>query len=434
MVSRGVISTTDDGGRTWQSQLVADDITGISCPNGHDCVAVGQDSAYQVATADGGATWGVSLLAGGAGMDGGHAPAVNGVSCVDPEHCEAVGGVFDGDEYQTPALATADGGVTWSNQATDPVAELQSVDCVTASACWAVGFTPSGSVVIHTLDGGRASPMVTGVAPDRGAFGGGTQVTVTGVGFSIGAVSVRFGAVPATGVTVVSDSELTVTAPPAAGSQPPSATVVDVTVASALGTSPVDPGDRFTYLGSAPGTPAVSLSVTAPGATCDDPPAGPAVCSGLAGGDVVDVSGTGFPPGTVASIGECSSDPDQPVLHFLGRYIPVGCSSLHLTTVAGSGPDTGDLSGMQTMVVGTVGPPVTGITPTCSDGATPIPGCTTSGDAATDAAGYPCPPTIAQAEGGDTCVLTLTDFSGGQASGILLFSSEQLPSEQPPSP
>src|ERR1700681_1692579 len=52
----------------------------------------------------------------------------------------------------------------------------------------------------------------------------------------------------------------------------------------------------------------LSLTTTSPGATCNNGsnPVGP-ICSGLAGGDVINVAGAGFTPGATASIVECSS-------------------------------------------------------------------------------------------------------------------------------
>ena len=41
---------------------------------------------------------------------------------------------------------------------------------------------------------------------------------------------------------------------------------------------------------------------------------------------IINVSGTGFSPGALASIVECNSDPAQPVILFLGNDIPVSCS------------------------------------------------------------------------------------------------------------
>jgi hypothetical protein len=426
--TQGVISITGDGGQTWQSQLVsALDVTGISCPSTQDCVAVGQNSSFQVFSPDGGTTWTVSTLATGTQIVGGNAPAINAISCSDTLRCVAVGEYLPSENvtYETPVLATSDGGTTWSSQASNPNdADLQAVTCVTASSCWAVGFTSKGSVIIHTVTGGVASPTVWAVTPAQSLASGGVPVTVTGAGFSSGVSSVHFGSVVATNVAVVSDSELTVTVPRSTGLVLSSDNVVDVTVTTLLGTSPDNPGDQFTYLGG----PALTMTTTAPGAFCNNTNPQLPVCSGLASGDALTVSGGGLSPGAIAAMAECNGDPHQPVVLFLDQYIPVGCSQLALTSIPISGPDMGDLSAAQTMATGTVGPPATGLVPTCIEGSTPIPGCTTSGNAATDAASYPCPPTPAQQAGGDTCVIAVSDTAGDHAVGIVLFPHEQGPS------
>jgi sugar lactone lactonase YvrE len=64
-------------------------------------------------------------------------------------------------------------------------------------------------------------------------------VTITGVGFA-GASAVRFGSKDATGFNVSSETSITATAPPGAGS-------VDVTVEDIGGTSPTSSADEFTY-------------------------------------------------------------------------------------------------------------------------------------------------------------------------------------------
>lgn len=255
--TEGVVATTKDGGQTWQSHLVAtaNDLTGLSCPSVDDCVAAGEDtvvagqpttfSAYHVVTTDAGASWTVSTLAGGSQFAGGHAPAVNALACADTSHCVVVGTVFGTDKYRTAVVATSDGGVTWSTQAT-PVpsgAPLDGVACVSPTSCWADGFTSAGAVIVHTVTGGVALPSVSSVTPDAGAQAGATAVTITGSGLGDGTPTVRFGTVRATEVTVVSGSEITALAPASSGG----ATTVDVTVTNPLGTSPVNPGDRYTY-------------------------------------------------------------------------------------------------------------------------------------------------------------------------------------------
>ncbi len=121
-------------------------------------------------------------------------------------------------------------------------------------------------------------PVITGIAPNAGASGGGTSVTITGTGFT-GATAVSFGAAAAVGFTVVSDTELTATAPAGAiGS-------VDVSVATPGGTSAAVTADRYTY-------------APAPAITNIVPAAGPA-----SGGTAVTIAGTGFTGATAVSFG-----------------------------------------------------------------------------------------------------------------------------------
>jgi photosystem II stability/assembly factor-like uncharacterized protein len=433
-VTQGVISTTHDGGATWHSQLVADDIIGISCPNAQSCVAMGQNtvdveqsSPYRIVTSDGGSTWTISTPPYSGQIDGGNAPVISAISCSNPLRCSSVGVVFDNNKYETPVIATADGGATWSNQpAPIPTgARLEAVSCVSDSSCWTVGFTSSGAVILHTINGGASSPTVTVVSPNEGPGTGGTPVTVTGAGFKFGVLKVLFGSGAATNVTVVSDSELRATVPFIGGGVVPSpGTTVDVSVTTVLGTSPVNPGDQFTYLSSTSPGVALSLTSTSPGASCDNTNPGSPVCIGMASGTVVAVNGTGFSPGALVWSAQCNSDPSQPMVLFLGAYIPVSCSRLALTTIPSSGSDKGDLSGTQTLGAGTIGPPGMGLTPTCTDGSATIPGCTTSGNAEIDAASYPCPPTAAQQAAGDSCVIAISDTAGDHAVGIVIFGHE----------
>ncbi|WBY00632.1 IPT/TIG domain-containing protein [Ramlibacter tataouinensis] len=73
-----------------------------------------------------------------------------------------------------------------------------------------------------------AAPTITAVPPGIGSTSGGDTVTLTGAGLS-GATAVRLGTSLATGITVVSDTQLTLTAPPH------SAGMVDVSVMTAHG-------------------------------------------------------------------------------------------------------------------------------------------------------------------------------------------------------
>jgi hypothetical protein len=92
------------------------------------------------------------------------------------------------------------------------------------------------------------TPVVTGISPTTGPTTGGTSVTITGLNFSGGAAmtQVFFGSTAAPGVSVNSDTSITVTAPAQA------AGTVHVTVRSPYGTSVAVSADQFTYTSSTP--------------------------------------------------------------------------------------------------------------------------------------------------------------------------------------
>jgi hypothetical protein len=88
-------------------------------------------------------------------------------------------------------------------------------------------------------------PEVTNVTPDAGPPSGGTLVSIGGKHLT-GAVEVRFGATPAAGFTVKSDTKIEAVAPPGAEGR------VDVTVTTPEGTSAVTIADHFTYAPAGP--------------------------------------------------------------------------------------------------------------------------------------------------------------------------------------
>jgi IPT/TIG domain/PASTA domain len=89
----------------------------------------------------------------------------------------------------------------------------------------------------------QPAPAISSISPNGGSIAGGTSVTITGTDFNA-ASAVRFGATPASGFTVDSETQITATAPR-------SSTVgsVDVTVTTLAGTSATGYSDRFTYEG-----------------------------------------------------------------------------------------------------------------------------------------------------------------------------------------
>jgi hypothetical protein len=189
---------------------------------------------------------------------------------------------------------------------------------------------------------------------------------------------------------------------------------------------------------SAAATTALHLSSTAPGVTCDNSNPSMPVCSGLAGGDLVTLAGTGFTPGSLASDIQCNSDPHQPVILFLGNYIPISCTPLKISNISPSGaynpPPFAVVQGTPGPVINnpSIYPPGCTIDPTkgkppLPGQSGPIPGCTTSGNPVTDAANFPCPPTAAQQAAGDDCAIAIGDQAGDRGVGVVLFGTETLP-------
>jgi sugar lactone lactonase YvrE len=86
------------------------------------------------------------------------------------------------------------------------------------------------------------APAVTSVSPNQGPVAGGTKVTITG-SHLLGTTGVDFGSVPAPSFTIVSETEITATAPP--GSDSPG--FGDVSVTTWFGTSPTSSADQFGY-------------------------------------------------------------------------------------------------------------------------------------------------------------------------------------------
>ena len=84
-------------------------------------------------------------------------------------------------------------------------------------------------------------PTVSAISPTSGPIKGGTVVTITGSNFT-GTSAVKFGTKAATSFTVNSPTQITATAPAAAVG------TVDITVATAGGTSPTTAQDQFSFV------------------------------------------------------------------------------------------------------------------------------------------------------------------------------------------
>ena len=127
----------------------------------------------------------------------------------------------------------------------------------------------------------------------------------------------------------------------------------------------------------------------------------PGTC--LSANQVVAVTGTGLKASSLGAVLECNTDPSEPTIVDAaaeGEKIPVGCTN-PLSKIASTDASGNLASTNFTIETGTIGPPTTG---TDSSG----------GDATTDAASYPCPPTAAQTAAGVTCAVVYGDEGGDQ--------------------
>jgi streptogramin lyase len=149
---------------------------------------------------------------------------------------------------------------------------------ITSGPDGALWFTNFANNSIGRITPGPTLPAVTGVSPNSGPSAGGTEVTLTGVGFT-GATKVAFGTV-AVPFTFVSDTEITAVAP----AQPPGSRNLYVTTPA--GTSGPAHADLFDYLGPKPVITGISPAV------------GPS-----RGGTAVTITGTGFTGATKVAVG-----------------------------------------------------------------------------------------------------------------------------------
>ncbi|WP_329107865.1 IPT/TIG domain-containing protein [Micromonospora sp. NBC_01699] len=202
----------------------------------------------------------------------------------------------DGSDANVTSLTPTSGPTAGGTQVTITGTGFQGATGVTFDGTPGTGFTvnPAGTTITvmtpqHAagavpvnlvFPGGTATapnftylaPTITNINPNQGPTSGGTNVTITGTGFS-GATGVTFGGIPGTNVVVSPDgTSLTVTTPP----------------------GPVGPVDVVVLL---PGPDATapngfSYVIAAPTVNGINPNQGP-----TSGGTTVTVTGSGFVPG-----------------------------------------------------------------------------------------------------------------------------------------
>jgi cyclophilin family peptidyl-prolyl cis-trans isomerase len=175
-------------------------------------------------------------------------PVVNGLATIFGiqtagfDVAEAVAGSPAGsDGFLTPAVPITSISVTPDD--TSAVLLVPVAQGASGSATISVAASDgSGSPAQMSFSVATAPTVtVTSVSPTSGPVVGGTQVTITGTGFT-GATAVDFGGQAATSFTVNSDSSISAVSP---AGDPGGA--VDVTVTTPRGTSATSAADQFTY-------------------------------------------------------------------------------------------------------------------------------------------------------------------------------------------
>jgi hypothetical protein len=167
-----------------------------------------------------------------------YAPTVTGVS---PTSGSAGGGT------SVKITGTGFSGATAVDFGTVPATNftVSSATSITATSPAGIGLVnvtvtgPAGTSAVSAADEFSYGPTIFGISPSAGPKGGGTLVSIAGLGFT-GATAVDFGTVPATSFTFVSDTSITAISPAGTG-------VVNVTVTTPAGTSPASSADQFTY-------------------------------------------------------------------------------------------------------------------------------------------------------------------------------------------
>ncbi|MBX9734576.1 MAG: IPT/TIG domain-containing protein, partial [Chitinophagaceae bacterium] len=104
-----------------------------------------------------------------------------------------------------------------------------------------------GSVVVIQSARFSAAPIISSISPNQGPATGGTTITITGANFN-NVLNVFFGT-QAASFEVSSNTQITAISPPGNGG------VVDITVVTSNGISPISSNARFTYLQPSPPPP-----------------------------------------------------------------------------------------------------------------------------------------------------------------------------------
>ncbi|MES1241727.1 MAG: IPT/TIG domain-containing protein [Acidobacteriota bacterium] len=173
----------------------------------------------------------------------------------------------------------------------EPLRDLRTVSSPTTTDMIARIQTRNAAVwhqlqpELQAFNMAMVAPTVATIAPAGGPPSGGTAVTITGTGFTLGTTTVTIGGAAATGVTVTGSASLTATTPPG------TIGAADVVVSNPSGSATLTGG--FLY--------APAPVITEVRRTGD--PAGTPARGDTEGGTAITIVGTGFQPGAEVFLG-----------------------------------------------------------------------------------------------------------------------------------
>ncbi|MGH9079531.1 MAG: WD40/YVTN/BNR-like repeat-containing protein [Acidimicrobiales bacterium] len=133
-------------------------LAAVDCPTDTSCLAVGStagsagvpNGAAVIATTDGGATWASQVIPATAGY-------LSGISCSDQRDCVAVGQATQSADGLAAVIATTDGGRSWQARPVPPgFLDVTAVSCRADHRCIAVGDVAGGAAVLSSASGGSA--------------------------------------------------------------------------------------------------------------------------------------------------------------------------------------------------------------------------------------------------------------------------------------
>jgi uncharacterized protein YjiK/methionine-rich copper-binding protein CopC len=320
------------------------------------------------------------------GAGGGTAPTVTSVSPTSGTTAGGTAVIITGTGFAAGATVTFGGtaatGVTVVSAtqitATTPAGAAGAVNVVVTNSGGLSGTLTNGYTYV-------APPAVTSVSPTSGTTAGGTSVTIAGTGFAAGA-TVTFGGTAATGVTVVSATQITATTPAGA------AGAVNVVVTNADGQSATLTGG-YTYVAPLPAPTVTGISPTS-GTT--------------AGGTSVTITGTNFAAGVTVRFGTTAATNVTVVSATqITATTPTGIAGAVNVVVTNPDGQSATLTSGYTYVAA---PAVTSVSPTSG---------TTAGGTSVTIAGS-----------GFAAGATVT-FGGTAATGVTVVSATQITATTP---